>query len=97
MFGYVYKSYYTPICAHGPPFDTTPALLYKPIGILDVANSNCGSGISFSSLRFEIKAKSETIAITMESPITIMKGLNFILKKKIILTFHVSYKLWLNY
>jgi len=37
--------HYTPICAHGPPFDTTPTLWYKPIGILDGGNGNSGSWI----------------------------------------------------
>jgi len=37
--------HYTPICAHGPPFDTTPTLWYKPIGILDGGNGNSGSGV----------------------------------------------------
>jgi hypothetical protein len=74
--------YYTPICAHGPPFDTTPTLLYKPIGILDGGNSNSGSGISLTTSRCEITTKRETIAINIDSASRIRKRFDCNLKKK---------------
>jgi len=58
---------YTPICAHGKPLDTTPTLLYKPIGILDGGNSNSGSGISFTTSCSENTTKNETIVIDIDS------------------------------
>lgn len=74
--------YYTPICAHGPPLDTTPTLLYKPIGILDGGNSNSGSEISFTTSCSENTTKSETIAIDITSPSRTRQRFDCDLKKE---------------
>lgn len=75
--------YYTPICAHGPPLDTTPTLPYKPIGILDGGIGNSGSEILIGRSLCDHNTNMTNVAATNTASPAVKHRIECNLKNKI--------------